>query len=64
MNKTKENERRTYRFVWWQGKQKSRFEGNDQAKAEIARKKEVEAKKTGVEPVYIETSASKSQRSI
>jgi hypothetical protein len=45
MNKTKEKERRTYRFVWWQGKQKSRFEGNDQAKAEIARKKEVELKK-------------------
>ena len=41
INETKEKKKKTYRNMWWQGRQKSKCKSNSQAKAEMARKKEI-----------------------
>jgi hypothetical protein len=45
INETKEKKKKTYRNMWWQGRQKSKCKSNSQAKAEMARKREIGAKK-------------------
>ena len=45
INEMKEKKKKTYKNVWWQERQKSKYESNSQVKAEMARKKEIGAKK-------------------